>query len=61
MEELESSLHKNGLKNVLEVKHVGERLIIVKLQIEIDNRTVAVVAAYAPQIGLDNDEKDNLY
>ena len=61
MEELESSLHKNRLKNVLEVKNVGERLIIVKLQIEIDNRTVAVVSAYAPQIGLDNDEKDNLY
>ena len=57
--ELESSLNRNGLKKVLEVKHVSERLIMVKLQT--DHSTVAVVSAYAPQIGLDNDEKCNLY
>lgn len=57
--ELESSLNRNGLKKVLEVKHVSERLIMVKLQT--DNRTVAVVSVYAPQIGVDNDEKCNLY
>ena len=42
-----------------EVKCVGERLRMVKLQV--DRRTVVVVSAYTPQQGLDNGEKDPFY
>ena len=41
---------------MLEVKSVSDRLMMIKLHT--DKRTVVVVSGYAPQQGLNNDEKD---
>lgn len=43
------------VENILEVKRATERLMRMKLQA--DKRTVVALSFYAPQQGLDNDEK----
>ncbi|XP_058008954.1 uncharacterized protein LOC131183079 [Hevea brasiliensis] len=44
------------LKNaIITVKRVGDRIILVKLVLE--GKTINVVSAYAPQIGLDSESK----
>ena len=51
-------MKRNGLRRCL-VKRVGNRLMMIKLQI--DKRTVVLVSAYAPQQDLTTDEKDRFY
>ena len=50
---------KKWIEQVLEVKCVSNRLMMIKLHT--NKRTVAVVSHYAPQQGLTNDEKDRFY
>ena len=51
-------MKRNGLRRCL-VKRVGNRLMMIKLQI--DKRTVVLVSAYAPQQDLTTDQKDRFY
>ena len=50
---------KKWIKKVLEVKHVRDRLMMIKLHT--DKITVVVVLGYAPQQGLTNCEKGRFY
>ena len=51
-------LKRNGLRRCL-VKRVGNKLMMIKLQI--DKRTVVLVSAYAPHQDLTTDQKDLFY
>ena len=46
---------KKWVEKVLEVKHIIDRLMMIKLQM--NKRTVVVVSAYPPQQGLTNNKK----
>ena len=52
-------VEKKWIGKVLEVKHVNDRLMMIKLQTY--KRTDVAVLAYALQEGLTNDEKDRFY
>ena len=50
---------KKWKEKVLEVKRVSDRLIAIKLKIS--ENMVNIVSAYGPQVGYDEDEKEDFW